>query len=79
MPGSGTDCGLQRPDDLPGAVATELPDSITDPDTAARVRSFYAAAAIPSDSFARTVAFAISQPENIDIDEILFRPTRQAI
>ena len=34
----------------PGAVATELPDSITDPDTAARVRNFYAAAAIPADS-----------------------------
>ena len=33
----------------PGAVATELPDSITDPDTAARVRSFYAAAAIPAE------------------------------
>jgi NADP-dependent 3-hydroxy acid dehydrogenase YdfG len=63
----------------PGAVATELPDSITDPDTAARVRSFYAAAAIPADSFARTVAFAISQPEDVDINEILFRPTRQEI
>jgi NADP-dependent 3-hydroxy acid dehydrogenase YdfG len=61
----------------PGAVATELPDSITDTDTAARVRSFYAAAAIPADSFARTVAFAISQPEDVDINEIVFRPTRQ--
>jgi NADP-dependent 3-hydroxy acid dehydrogenase YdfG len=63
----------------PGAVATELPDSTTDPDTAVRVRGFYAAAAIPADSFARTVAFAISQPEDVDINEILFRPTRQEI
>jgi NADP-dependent 3-hydroxy acid dehydrogenase YdfG len=63
----------------PGAVATELPDSITDPDTATRVRNFYAAAAIPADSFARRVAFAISQPEDVDINEILFRPTRQEI
>jgi NADP-dependent 3-hydroxy acid dehydrogenase YdfG len=63
----------------PGAVATELPDSITDPDTAARVRGFYAAAAILAASFARTVAFAISQPEDVDINEILFRPTRQEI
>ena len=61
----------------PGAVATELANTITDPDAAARVRSFYDDAAIPADSFARTVAFAISQPEDVDINEILFRPTRQ--
>jgi 4-oxalocrotonate tautomerase len=30
-------------------------------------------------SFARTVAFAVSQPEDVDINEILFRPTRQEI
>jgi NADP-dependent 3-hydroxy acid dehydrogenase YdfG len=63
----------------PGAVATELPDSISDPDTAARVRGFYATSAIPADSFARTVAFAVSQPDDVDINEILFRPTRQEI
>ena len=61
----------------PGAVATELLDSVTDPDAAARVRAFYAAAAIPADLFARTVAFAISQPDEVDINEIVFRPTRQ--
>ncbi len=61
----------------PGAVATELPDTITDPDTAAPVRGFYAAAAIPADSFARAVAFAVGQPKDVDINEILFRPTRQ--
>lgn len=63
----------------PGAVATELPDSITDTDTAERVRGFYANVAIPASSFARAVAFAISQPEDVDINEILFRPTRQEI
>jgi NADP-dependent 3-hydroxy acid dehydrogenase YdfG len=61
----------------PGAVATELPDSVTDPEAAERIRNFYAASAIPADSFARTVAFAISQPDEVDINEILFRPTRQ--
>jgi NADP-dependent 3-hydroxy acid dehydrogenase YdfG len=35
--------------------------------------------AIPADSFARAVVFAISQPENVDINEILFRPTRQEL
>ena len=61
----------------PGAVATELPDSVTDPDAAARIRKFYAEAAIPANSFARVVAFAIGQPEDVDINEILYRPTRQ--
>jgi NADP-dependent 3-hydroxy acid dehydrogenase YdfG len=61
----------------PGAVATELLDSVSDPDAAARVRAFYAQAAIPAASFARAVAFAISQPDEVDINEIVFRPTRQ--
>ena len=33
--------------------------------------------AVPSDAFARVVSFAISQPEDVDINEILFRPTKQ--
>jgi NADP-dependent 3-hydroxy acid dehydrogenase YdfG len=63
----------------PGAVATELPNSVSDPETAARIRQYYDAAAIPADSFARAVAFAISQPDDVDINEILFRPTRQEL
>ena len=63
----------------PGAVATELPNTATDPDSADRVRKFYADVAIPANSFARAVAFAISQPEEVDINEILFRPTRQEL
>jgi NADP-dependent 3-hydroxy acid dehydrogenase YdfG len=63
----------------PGAVATELPDSITEPAAAARAHQFYKEVAIPADSFARAVAFAISQPEDVDVNEILFRPTRQAL
>ncbi len=61
----------------PGAVASELPNSVTDPDAAERIRKFYEEVAIPADSFARAVAFAISQPEDVDVNEILFRPTRQ--
>ena len=63
----------------PGAVATELPQSVTDPASAERIRKFYAEIAIPADSFARAVAFAISQPEDVDVNEILFRPTRQEL
>lgn len=60
----------------PGAVATELPDSITEPDVAERVRKVYAMA-IPADSFASMVAFAMSQPEDVDVNEILSgRPSK---
>ncbi len=61
----------------PGAVATELPDSVTEPDVAEGVRALYDRVAIPAESFARTVVFAMSQPEEVDINEILFRPTAQ--
>jgi len=61
----------------PGAVDSELTDSITEPDVAQNIKMFYAQVAIPADSFARAVAFAISQPPEVDINEILYRPTRQ--
>ena len=61
----------------PGAVATELPASATEPDIAQGLHDFYDANAISADSFARCVAFAIGQPEDMDVNEILFRPTRQ--
>ncbi|MCL2658721.1 MAG: SDR family oxidoreductase [Betaproteobacteria bacterium] len=60
----------------PGMIATELPDSITEPDIAEITRKNYESA-IPADSFARMVLFAMSQPEDVDINEILFRPTVQ--
>jgi NADP-dependent 3-hydroxy acid dehydrogenase YdfG len=61
----------------PGAVDTELPESVKDPERAPGVRQMYDEIAIPADSFARAVAFAMSQPEDVDINEILYRPTRQ--
>ena len=61
----------------PGAVATELPNCVTEPDVAERLRKFYGEVAIPAKSFARAVAFAISQPEEVDVNESLFRLTRQ--
>ena len=63
----------------PGAVATELPKTVTEQDVAERIRKFYAETAIPAESFARAVGFAISQPDEVDVNEILFRPTRQEL
>jgi len=41
------------------------------------VRALYERVAISAASFASMVAFAMSQPEDVDVNEILFRPTRQ--
>lgn len=71
--------GLRTTVISPGAVATELVDGITEPDIQAGIQSFYDEVAISADSFARCVAFAIGQPEDVDINEILFRPTAQAL
>ena len=61
----------------PGAVATELPDSITEADVAEGIHEFYDEYAIPADSFARAVAFAMSQPDDVDINEVCTgRPAR---
>jgi NADP-dependent 3-hydroxy acid dehydrogenase YdfG len=61
----------------PGAVASELANTVTDPAVAGRIHKMYEEIAIPPDSFARAVVFAMSQPEDVDVNEILFRPTRQ--
>lgn len=63
----------------PGAVDTELPSHITDPEANEAINSFYDSAAIPADSFARAVYFAMTQPPDVDINEILYRPTAQAL
>ena len=63
----------------PGAVATELPLSITESDIKKGMDDFYAEYAVPAESFARMVIFAMSQPDDVDINEILFRPTRQEL
>ena len=63
----------------PGAVQSELADSITEPEIAQNMHAFYEANAIPASSFADMVAFAIGQPENVAVNEILFRPTVQEL
>ena len=63
----------------PGAVKTELANSITEADVAEGVRKFMDAIAVPAETFANVVSFAISQPEDVDINEIIFRPTKQEL
>ena len=60
----------------PGAVSTELPESSSEEATRKNLREFYKMA-IPADSIARAIAFAIEQPVEVEIDEVVIRPTAQ--
>jgi len=63
----------------PGAVQSELPLGISDPETSAGTKEFYRLTAISPDAVARAVAFAIEQPADVDVNEILLRPTAQEL
>ncbi|MES1944464.1 short-chain dehydrogenase/oxidoreductase [Salinisphaera sp. PC39] len=63
----------------PGAVATELLDQISEKEIREQTKAFVDQIAIPADSFARMVAFAVNEPAEVDVNEILFRPTAQPI
>ena len=61
----------------PGMVSTELANAITDEEMAKNIRQRRDAFAITPDAIARAVAFAIEQPDDVDINEVVVRPTRQ--
>jgi NADP-dependent 3-hydroxy acid dehydrogenase YdfG len=61
----------------PGLTDTEIPNSITEPDVAEAFRKGMEGVAISPDAFARAVAYAIGEPPEVDVNEILFRPTQQ--
>lgn len=60
----------------PGVVESELADTITDA-TAQQAMKQYRAASIPPAAIARAVAYAIEQPDDVDVNELVIRPTRQ--
>ncbi|MBF6059556.1 SDR family oxidoreductase [Nocardia terpenica] len=60
----------------PGVVTSELADSITDPGAAEAMRT-YRSHAITPDAIAAAVSYAIDQPADIDVNEIIVRPAHQ--
>jgi NADP-dependent 3-hydroxy acid dehydrogenase YdfG len=61
----------------PGAVATELTDHITDADTKRATQRFVKDLAITSEDIAEVIAFAVTRPRRMTLNEILVRPTAQ--
>ncbi|MED4070992.1 SDR family oxidoreductase [Priestia endophytica] len=60
----------------PGAVNSELLETTSDPEMKTGLDEFYQTA-INADSIARTIAFAIEQPSDVAINELIIRPTVQ--
>jgi len=63
----------------PGAIATELTDHITDPASKQANQAATAEMGIPAQDIADVIAFAVSRPQRVTLNEILVRPTAQAM
>ncbi|WP_442854698.1 SDR family oxidoreductase [Fischerella sp. PCC 9605] len=61
----------------PGTTQSELASTTTDAEAAQWVEGFREAI-IPADAIARAIAFAIEQPEDVDVNEIIVRPIGQS-
>jgi NADP-dependent 3-hydroxy acid dehydrogenase YdfG len=62
----------------PGMTRTNFADGMTDPEVRAQMQTRRDATAMPPDAIARAIAFAIEQPPDVDVGEIVVRPTAQA-
>ncbi len=61
----------------PGFVRTDFVESVTNPAVKAQLEEFRDKLAIPPDAIARAIAFAIEQPADVDVGEVIVRPTAQ--
>lgn len=62
----------------PGFVRTSLGDSMTNQEMKSRITDRMDKIAISPDVIARAIAFAVEQPDDVDVNEIVIRPTAQA-
>jgi NADP-dependent 3-hydroxy acid dehydrogenase YdfG len=62
----------------PGFTRTNFAEAVTSPEVKARLTEARDAFAMPPDAIARAIAFAIEQPADVDVSEVVVRPTAQA-
>ena len=72
-----TDGVLRTTSISPGFVRTELVDHVEDPAQREQVQQAMATLGISPDAVARAIAFAIEQPDDVEIGDLTIRPTRQ--
>jgi NADP-dependent 3-hydroxy acid dehydrogenase YdfG len=61
----------------PGLTRTELFDGIANPQVEAGARAMLDEASIPPGAIAEAIGFAIGQPDGVDVNELVVRPTAQ--
>ncbi|MER8092765.1 SDR family oxidoreductase [Streptomyces goshikiensis] len=61
----------------PGQVHTEFAEASSNPEIRARITQTRDRLAIPPEAIARAIAFAVEQPAEVDVNEIVVRPTAQ--
>ena len=62
----------------PGFVQTKLADYMKNPEVKAQIIDSMGKMALSPDAIARAIAFAIEQPADVDVGEIVIRPTAQS-
>ncbi|WP_103352946.1 SDR family oxidoreductase [Amycolatopsis sp. CA-128772] len=72
-----TDGVLRTTSISPGYVRTELVDYVEDPAQREQAQQAMAALGISPEAVARAIAFAIEQPDDVEIGDLTIRPTRQ--
>lgn len=64
----------------PGAVATELTSQISNPEVREQVEAFYKSVTpLEKEDIAAAIAYAVTQPDHVSVNEILIRPTNQEV
>ena len=61
----------------PGATESELAESISDPELKKLAVEKFRVNLLPAEAIARAVAYAVSQPADVDVNELVVRPTAQ--
>ena len=61
----------------PGAVESELPNTISDPEMKKAAVEQFRVHLLPAEAIARAIAYAVAQPADVDVNELVIRPTGQ--
>ena len=61
----------------PGAIQTELLNTVAPSETKSMAEEFYKNVGIASSAIANAVLYAVSQPGDVDVSDMIVRPTRE--